>query len=179
MPIATINPATGETLREFDALNDTELETRLDHAAQAFQRWRSTPVADRAAVVSRAGAILEREKDRYGRLMTLEMGKTLKSAVEEAAKCALACRYYAEHASAFVAPEHVDGDEVVYQPIGAVLAIMPWNFPFWQVVRFAAPALCAGNVALLKHAANVPQCALAIEEIFRDAGFEEGVFQTL
>jgi succinate-semialdehyde dehydrogenase/glutarate-semialdehyde dehydrogenase len=179
MPIATINPATGETLREFDALSDTDLETRLDQAAQAFQRWRSTPVADRAAVVSRAGAILEREKDRYGRLMTLEMGKTLKSAVEEAAKCALACRYYAEHAGEFVAPEHVAGDEVIYQPLGVVLAIMPWNFPFWQVIRFAAPALCAGNVGLLKHASNVPQCALALEELFIEAGAPKGVFQTL
>ena len=179
MPIATINPATGETLRVFDALSDSDLDSRLERAVHAFQHWRITPVADRAAVVSRAGAILEREKDRYGRLMTLEMGKPLKAAVEEAAKCALACRYYAEHASAFMAPEHVAGDHVLYQPIGPVLAIMPWNFPFWQVVRFAAPALCAGNVGLLKHASNVPQCALALEEIFREAGAPEGVFQTL
>jgi succinate-semialdehyde dehydrogenase / glutarate-semialdehyde dehydrogenase len=179
MPIATINPATGETLRVFDALSDSDLDSRLERAVHAFQHWRITPVVDRAAVVSRAGAILEREKDRYGRLMTLEMGKPLKAAVEEAAKCALACRYYAEHASAFMAPEHVAGDDVLYQPIGPVLAIMPWNFPFWQVVRFAAPALCAGNVGLLKHASNVPQCALALEEIFREAGAPEGVFQTL
>jgi len=179
MPIATINPATGETLRVFDALSDSDLDSRLERAVHAFQHWRITPVADRAAVVSRAGAILEREKDRYGRLMTLEMGKPLKAAVEEAAKCALACRYYAEHASAFMAPEHVAGDDVLYQPIGPVLAIMPWNFPFWQVVRFAAPALCAGNVGLLKHASNVPQCALALEEIFSEAGAPAGVFQTL
>ena len=179
MPIATINPATGETLRVFDALSDSDLDSRLDRAVHAFQHWRITPVADRAAVVSRAGAILEREKDRYGRLMTLEMGKPLRAAVEEAAKCALACRYYAEHASAFMAPEHVAGDDVLYQPIGPVLAIMPWNFPFWQVVRFAAPALCAGNVGLLKHASNVPQCALALEEIFSEAGAPAGVFQTL
>jgi len=179
MPIATINPATGETLRVFDALSDSDLDSRLERAVHAFQHWRITPVADRAAVVSRAGAILEREKDRYGRLMTLEMGKPLKAAVEEAAKCALACRYYAEHASAFMAPEHVAGDDVLYQPIGPVLAIMPWNFPFWQVVRFAAPALCAGNVGLLKHASNVPQCALALEELFSEAGAPAGVFQTL
>jgi len=179
MPIATINPATGETLRVFDALSDSDLDSRLERAVHAFQHWRITPVADRAAVVSRAGAILEREKDRYGRLMTLEMGKPLRAAVEEAAKCALACRYYAEHASAFMAPEHVAGDDVLYQPIGPVLAIMPWNFPFWQVVRFAAPALCAGNVGLLKHASNVPQCALALEEIFSEAGAPAGVFQTL
>ena len=179
MPIATINPATGETLRVFDALSDSDLDSRLERAVHAFQHWRITPVADRAAVVSRAGAILEREKDRYGRLMTLEMGKPLNAAVKEAAKCALACRYYAEHASAFMAPEHVAGDDVLYQPIGPVLAIMPWNFPFWQVVRFAAPALCAGNVGLLKHASNVPQCALALEEIFSEAGAPPGVFQTL
>ena len=179
MPIATINPATGETLREFDALSDADLDTRLERAAQAFRRWRSTPVAERAAVVSRAGAILERERDRYGRLMTLEMGKPLKAAGEEAAKCALACRYYAEHASEFVAPDRIEGDEVLYQPLGVVLAIMPWNFPFWQVIRFAAPALCAGNVGVLKHASNVPQCALALEELFREAGAPAGVFQTL
>ena len=179
MPIATINPATGETVRSFDALSENEVAARLDRAARAFQQWRVTPVGDRAAVVARAGEILEQDKDRYGRLMTLEMGKPLKAAVEEAAKCALACRYYAEHASAFVAPKHVDGDEVHYQPLGAVLAVMPWNFPFWQVIRFAAPALCAGNVGILKHASNVPQCALAIEELFTKAGAPPGVFQTL
>jgi succinate-semialdehyde dehydrogenase/glutarate-semialdehyde dehydrogenase len=129
--------------------------------------------------VSRAGAILDREKERYGRLMTLEMGKPLKAGIEEAAKCALACRYYGEHASEFVAPDRVDGDEVLYQPLGVVLAIMPWNFPFWQVIRFAAPGLCAGNVGLLKHASNVPQCALALEELFREAGAPKGVFQTV
>jgi len=179
MPIATINPATGETVRTFDALSESDVADRLERAARAFQQWRVTPVSERAAVVARAGAILEKDKDRYGRLMTLEMGKPLKAAIEEAAKCALACRYYAEHASAFVAPLHVDGDEVQYQPLGAVLAIMPWNFPFWQVIRFAAPALCAGNVGILKHASNVPQCALALEELFTGAGAPPGVFQTL
>jgi succinate-semialdehyde dehydrogenase/glutarate-semialdehyde dehydrogenase len=179
MPIATTNPATGETLRRFDALSESELDARLDRAVAAYHRWRVTPVAERAAIVARAGEILDREKDRFGRLMTLEMGKTLKSAVEEAAKCALGCRYYAEHASAFVAPERVADDEVHYQPLGVVLAIMPWNFPFWQVVRFAAPALCAGNVGLLKHASNVPQCALALEQLFVDAGAPADVFQTL
>ncbi len=179
MPIATINPATGETIRTFDALSESNVAARLERAARAFQQWRVTPVSERAAVVARAGEILEKDKDRYGRLMTLEMGKPLKAAIEEAAKCALACRYYAEHASAFVAPLHVDGDEVQYQPLGAVLAIMPWNFPFWQVIRFAAPALCAGNVGILKHASNVPQCALALEELFTSAGAPPGVFQTL
>src|SRR5688572_17944935 len=179
MPIATINPATGETLRVFDALTDTEVDARLELGRAAFARWRLTPVAERARVVGAAGELLDRDRERFGRLMTLEMGKPLKAAVEEAAKCALACRYYAEHAAAFVAPERADGDEVLYQPIGLVLAVMPWNFPFWQVIRFAAPALCAGNVGVLKHASNVPQCALAIEELFRRAGFAEGVFQTL
>jgi len=179
MPIATINPATGETVRSFDALSENDVAARLERAARAFQQWRVTPVGERAAIVARAGEILEQDKDRYGRLMTLEMGKPLKAAVEEAAKCALACRYYAEHASAFVAPKHIDGDEVHYQPLGAVLAVMPWNFPFWQVIRFAAPALCAGNVGILKHASNVPQCALAIEELFTKAGAPPGVFQTL
>jgi succinate-semialdehyde dehydrogenase/glutarate-semialdehyde dehydrogenase len=179
MAIATINPATGETLRVFDALSVAELETRLERAAHAFHRWRLTPLAERASVVARAGAILDQHKDRFGRLMTLEMGKPLKAAVEEAAKCALACRYYAENASAFVAAQHVDRDEVHYQPLGVVLAIMPWNFPFWQVIRFAAPALCAGNVGLLKHASNVPQCALALEELFREAGAPAGAFQSL
>ena len=179
MPIATINPATGETLRTFDALNEYDVSARLDRAVQAFHQWRLTPVSDRAAVVARAGEILETNKDRFGKLMTLEMGKPLKAAVEEAAKCALACRYYAEHASAFIAPERVDGDEVHFQALGVVLAIMPWNFPFWQVVRFAAPALCAGNVGVLKHASNVPQCALALEQLFTDAGAPPGVFQTL
>jgi succinate-semialdehyde dehydrogenase/glutarate-semialdehyde dehydrogenase len=179
MPIATINPATGETLRTFDPVSETEVASRLDRAVHAFERWRVTPVADRAAVVRRAGEILETKKEQYGRLMTLEMGKPLKAAIEEAAKCALACRYYAQHASAFVAPDSVDGDEVLFQPLGAVLAIMPWNFPFWQVIRFAAPALCAGNVGVLKHASNVPQCALALEELFATAGAPPGVFQTL
>src|SRR6476661_4814207 len=179
MPIATTNPATGETVRTFDALSESDVAARLDRAARAVRQWRVTPVAERAGVVARAGDILEKDKDRYGRLMTLEMGKPLKAAVEEAAKCALACLYYAEHASAFIAPRHVDGDEVQYQPLGAVLAIMPWNFPFWQVIRFAAPALCAGNVGILKHASNVPQCALAIEELFTNAGAPPGVFQTL
>src|SRR5687768_13519078 len=179
MPIATINPATGETLRVFDALTDTEVDARLELGRAAFARWRLTPVAERARVVGAAGEALDRDKERFGRLMTLEMGKPLKAAIEEAAKCALACRYYADHASAFVSPERVDDGEVRYDPLGTVLAVMPWNFPFWQVIRFAAPALCAGNVGLLKHASNVPQCALELEQLFTDAGAPPGVFQTL
>jgi len=186
MPIASVNPATGETLRTFDPLPDAELDARLALAAHAFRSWRRVPVAERAAIVARAGELLERDKERFGALMTLEMGKPIRAAIEEAAKCASGCRYYAEHAAEFLAPAPVPGTEqsggdeyVAYEPLGVVLAIMPWNFPFWQVVRFAAPALAAGNVGLLKHASNVPQCALALEQLFRDAGAPEGVFQAL
>src|SRR5689334_23470213 len=183
MAIQTVNPATGEQLREFVPLTAGDIEAKLARADEARHRWARVPIAERAAVVRRAGDLLEERKERYGRLMTLEMGKTYKSAVEESAKCAMGCRYYADHAESFLADELVDtkGETgyIAFQPIGAVLAIMPWNFPFWQVIRFAAPALCAGNVGVLKHASNVPQCALALEELFRDAGAPEGVFQTL
>ncbi|HEX3160885.1 MAG TPA: NAD-dependent succinate-semialdehyde dehydrogenase [Gemmatimonadaceae bacterium] len=184
MPISSINPATGQTVREFEPITDAELEQRVAAAAMEFQAWRRTPLDERRRVVRRAGELLEAGKERYGRLMTLEMGKPLAAAVQEAEKCALACRWYAEHAPALLAPEIVTDDatecgEVRFQPLGAVLAVMPWNFPFWQVIRFAAPALVAGNVGLLKHASNVPQCALALEELFRTAGAPDGVFQTL
>ncbi len=183
MPIATINPATGETLRSFTPLTPAELETRLARAAEAYRRHRRTPVAERARLMLKAAEILEQEKEAFGRLMVTEMGKPLKAGIEEAAKSAWGCRYYAENAARFLADEVVETTAsrsfVSYQPIGPILAIMPWNFPFWQVFRFAAPALMSGNVGLLKHASNVPQCALAIEEIFRRAGFAEGVFQTL
>ena len=184
MPIATVNPATGETVETYTAHDEAEVERRLAAASEAFRHWRTVPVAERARCVARAGEILERDKESYGRLMTLEMGKTLRAAIEEAAKCAVACRFYAEHAERFLASEVVrDDDEergvVAFQPLGAVLAVMPWNFPFWQVIRFAAPALCAGNVGLLKHASNVPRSALALEELFRQAGAPGGVFQTL
>ena len=183
MAIASINPATGERLRTFDALTSDQIEDTVARAAAARSRWAHAPLAERTAVVARAGAILESEKVAFGRLMTTEMGKTLTSAIEEAAKCALGCRYYAEHAQAFLDAEPVDvsGERayIAFQPLGIVLAIMPWNFPFWQVIRFAAPALCAGNVGLLKHASNVPQCALALEDLFRRAGAPDGVFQTL
>jgi succinate-semialdehyde dehydrogenase / glutarate-semialdehyde dehydrogenase len=183
MTIATINPATGQTVRTFTPLSDRELEARLQCAAAAYQRQRRTPMAERTRTLARAAEILEAEKEQLGRLMVLEMGKTMKAAVEEAAKCAWGCRYYAENAARFLADEEVATGTartfIAYQPIGPILAIMPWNFPFWQVFRFAAPALAAGNVGLLKHASNVPQCALAIEDIFRRAGFAEGCFQTL
>jgi succinate-semialdehyde dehydrogenase/glutarate-semialdehyde dehydrogenase len=183
MTIASINPATGQIIRTFTPLTEPELDARIQCAADAYRRYRRTPLAERIRVLVRAAEILEAEKEKFGRLMVTEMGKTLKAAVEEAAKCAWGCRYYAEHAERLLADEIVETSAtrsfVTYQPIGPILAIMPWNFPFWQVFRFAAPALAAGNVGLLKHASNVPQCALAIQEIFRRAGLPEGCFQTL
>ncbi|HEX6967195.1 MAG TPA: NADP-dependent succinic semialdehyde dehydrogenase [Gemmatimonadaceae bacterium] len=183
MTIASIDPATGETLKTFQPLTDAEIEARLARAADTFRTYRRTSFEQRAAWMLRAAELLEREKDELGRLMTLEMGKPIDAAKAEAAKCALACRYYAEHARRFLANEDVATNAtrsyVAYQPLGVVLAVMPWNFPFWQVFRFAAPALMAGNVGILKHASNVPQCALAIESIIRRAGFPEGAFQTL
>lgn len=183
MGIATINPATGETLKTFEPLNDEAIETKLALAQQRFEQYRKTPMSQRAEWLNKAADILERDKVSFGKIMTTEMGKTLKSAIAEAEKCALVCRYYAKHAAEFLAdvPASTDATKsfVRYQPLGIVLAVMPWNFPFWQVFRFAAPALMAGNVGLLKHASNVPQCALAIEDIFSQAGFPEGAFQTL
>src|SRR5919112_1148163 len=183
MTIATVNPATGQALRTFSPLSEPELDARLQCAADAFRRFRRTPVADRTRLLARAAEILEADKEKFGRVMVLEMGKTLKAAIEEAEKCAWGCRYYAEQAERFLADELVETSAsrsfVSFQPLGPILAIMPWNFPFWQVFRFAAPALAAGNVGLLKHASNVPQCALAIQDIFRRAGFPEGCFQTL
>ena len=183
MAIATTNPATGEVLKIFQPLTATELEQKLQLAVSAFREHRRTSFADRAARMMRVAEILEKEKDECARLMTLEMGKPLKAAVAEALKCATGCRYYAENAERFLADEIVETGVkrsfIRYLPIGPILAIMPWNFPFWQVFRFLAPALMAGNVGLLKHASNVPQCALKIEEIVRRAGFAEGVFQTL
>ena len=181
--IATVNPATGEVVRRFEPLNDREIEDKLACADRAYQSYRRTGFADRARWLTRAAEILEADRDRLGRLMTLEMGKPITAARAEAAKCALACRYYVEHGERLLADETVDMGAgracIKYQPIGAVLAIMPWNFPFWQVFRFAAPALMAGNVGLLKHASNVPQCALEIEAVIRQAGFPSDVFQTL
>jgi succinate-semialdehyde dehydrogenase / glutarate-semialdehyde dehydrogenase len=183
VPIASANPVTGKTVKTFEPLTAAQLEARLQCAADAYRRHRGTPFAERARHMLRAAEILESEKESLGRTMVSEMGKTLKSAVDEVVKSAWGCRYYAEHAERFLADEVIatsaSRSVVLYQPIGPVLAIMPWNFPFWQVYRFAAPALMAGNVGLLKHASNVPQCALAIEDIFRRAGFAEGVFQTL
>jgi len=181
--VASVSPFTGELLREFEQHSDDAVESKIALAAAAFREYRKVPFAQRAAWMLRAAEILQSEKEKFGRMMTQEMGKTLKSAVQEAEKSALGCRYYAENAERFLADEEATTSAsrsfVRYQPIGPVLAVMPWNFPFWQVFRFAAPALMAGNVGLLKHASNVPQCALAIEDIFRRAGFPEGAFQTL
>jgi succinate-semialdehyde dehydrogenase/glutarate-semialdehyde dehydrogenase len=181
--IASINPATGQTVRTFDSLTDGELEERLARADAAYQCFRHSDAGGRAQRLHDAARILEQEQDRLGRIMTLEMGKPIAAARAEAAKCALACRYYAEHGRQFLADEAIAGgpagSHLRYQPIGALLGVMPWNFPFWQVFRFAAPALMAGNVGLLKHASNVPQCALEIERIIRRAGFPDDVFQTL
>jgi len=183
MPIATVNPATGGTLKTFEPATDQEIDAALTRAVKAFRDHRLLPFAERAALMTRAAGILEADKKELGRLMTVEMGKPIGAGVAEAEKCALACRYYAERAESFLADENVvvkDGTAwIAFQPIGVVLAVMPWNFPFWQVFRFAAPALMAGNVGILKHASNVPQCALAIEDVFKRAGFAEGVFQTL
>lgn len=183
MAIATINPATGELLTSFEPLTDAEITAKVDLAETAFKQYRYTSFAERANWLQQAAAILEQEKADFAKIMTLEMGKPYKAAIAEVEKCALVCRYYAENAESFLAdvPVKTDANEsfVRYQPLGVILAVMPWNFPFWQVFRFAAPALMAGNVGLLKHASNVPQCALAIEDILRRAGFPEGVFQTL
>jgi succinate-semialdehyde dehydrogenase/glutarate-semialdehyde dehydrogenase len=183
MAIATTNPTTGEVLKNFVPLTAAQIEQKLQLAVTAYDQHRRSSFADRTGKMMRAAEILEQEKDECAHLMTLEMGKPIKAAVAETLKCAVGCRYYAENAEKFLADEIVETGAkrsfIRYRPIGPILAVMPWNFPFWQVFRFAAPALMAGNVGLLKHASNVPQCALKIEDIIRRAGFAEGVFQTL
>jgi succinate-semialdehyde dehydrogenase/glutarate-semialdehyde dehydrogenase len=186
MAIATINPATGETIKTFAPYSDDEVDARIARAAATFRTYRLTTFADRATRMHAAAQILVDESDDIARIMTSEMGKTVAAARAEAQKCARACRFYADHAERYLADEPADAAAVgatrayaTYQPIGVVLAVMPWNFPLWQVIRFAAPALMAGNVGLLKHASNVPQTALFLEDVFRRAGFPEGAFQTL
>ncbi|HEY2712056.1 MAG TPA: NAD-dependent succinate-semialdehyde dehydrogenase [Chthoniobacterales bacterium] len=183
MAIASINPVTGETLREFEALTGNELEERLAAAERAFDSYRRTSAGTRAGILLAAADLLERETDKHARAITLEMGKPISAARDEIRKCTTACRYYAENGARFLEEEIIQTaaacSSVLWQPLGPILAIMPWNFPFWQVFRFAVPALMAGNVGLLKHAANVPQCALAIEDIWRRAGAPPGTFQTL
>ena len=186
MAIATINPATGETLKTFTAMSDAEVDARLAQAAETFAQYRLTTFTQRAEWMRASASVLDHDCEEIARLMTTEMGKTLAAARAEVQKCAKGCRYYAEHAEALLADEPADSKAVGatsayarYLPLGPVIAVMPWNFPLWQVVRFAAPALMAGNVGLLKHASNVPQTALALEDVFRRGGFPEGAFQTL
>lgn len=182
MTIASVNPATGETLETFEAYGEARVSEILARAAATFPRFRQSPFADRAAAMQRVAEMLETNAERYGRILTLEMGKTLKSAIAEVKKCALACGFYAENAERLLADEEArtsaSRSYVTYQPLGVILGVMPWNFPFWQVFRFAAPTVMAGNVIVIKHASNVPRSALTIEEIFREA-FGEGVVQTL
>ena len=183
MGIATINPATGETIQTFEGLSDAAIARAIDMAQHSFEQYRRTSLAQRATWLHAAASLLVDERELFAKTMTVEMGKPIAAAVAEVEKCAAVCRYYADHAEQFLAPVTIETDAshsyVMYQPLGVVLAVMPWNFPFWQVFRFAAPALMAGNVALLKHASNVPQSALAIADIFKRAGFPDGVFQTL
>ncbi|GAB3811002.1 NAD-dependent succinate-semialdehyde dehydrogenase [Pontibacter rugosus] len=183
MAIETLNPATGELIKKFEAHTAEEVKHKIDLAEEAFQSWRNSSFEERAKHMEKQADILENEAEKYGRIISLEMGKPLKSAIAEVKKCATVCRYYAENAASFMADEEIASGAsrslISYEPLGVVLAIMPWNFPFWQVYRFLAPALMAGNVGLLKHASNVPQCALAIEEIVRHAGFPDNVFQSL
>lgn len=183
MGIATINPATGELIQTFEPMGDEAIAQAIAQAQATFEQYRHTSFSQRADWMQRAAQILIDRRQEFGRIMTLEMGKPLAAAIAEVEKSAAVCRFYAENAAQFLADVAVETDAshsfVKYQPLGPVLAVMPWNFPFWQVFRFAAPALMAGNVGLLKHASNVPQCALAIEEVFQQAGFPSGAFQTL
>lgn len=178
--ITSINPATGQVLRRYEADSEEQVQQKLALAWRAFLSWREKPLSERAQLMLRVAEVLDKSTTDFARTVTLEMGKPIRSAAQEIDKCARACRYYAEHAEGFLRDEKGPGQSFVrYQPLGPVLAVMPWNFPFWQVFRFAAPALMAGNVGLLKHASNVPGCALAIQKAFESAGFPEGAFQTL
>jgi succinate-semialdehyde dehydrogenase / glutarate-semialdehyde dehydrogenase len=183
MSIATVNPTTGQVVQTFQPLTDREIEVRLARSQATFLQYRQTAWTQRSQWLKTAADLLLAEKVALAHLMTLEMGKTLKSAIAEVEKCALVCHFYADHGAEFLADEPVASDAshsyLRYQPLGAILAVMPWNFPCWQVFRFAAPALMAGNVGLLKHASNVPQTALAIESLLQRAGFPVGAFQTL
>lgn len=179
MPIATVNPATGHTVRSYAAHSEQEIERRVHLAHSATTPWRATPLATRAAMLVALADLIDSEREPLAATMTLEMGKLLRAARDELDKCSRTCRWYAENAEHLLTPRVLADGLVRYDPMGIVLAVMPWNFPFWQVIRFAAPAVVAGNVALLKHASNVPQCALALEDLFARAGAPQGVFQAL
>jgi len=183
MSFTVINPATGEQITEIPAWNDVQVEEAITQVAAVTPQWAATPMADRASLMKQAAQVIRDNVDHYAAIITQEMGKLFAEARGEIEKCAWVCDYYADNAATFLQDEPIESDGsksyVAYLPIGTVLAVMPWNFPFWQVFRFAAPALMAGNTGLLKHASNVPQCALAIEEIFNKAGFPAGVFRTL
>ena len=183
MRIESINPATGEVIETFEPFTSTQIDETLTRAHAAYRQWRTTPFAGRSALMRRVAELLRAQKAELGRIATIEMGKTITEAQAEVEKCAWNCDYYAEHAEAFLSPEPVETNAaesyVEFTPIGVVLAIMPWNFPYWQVIRFAAPALMAGNAAVLKHASNVSRCALEIERIFREAGAPDGLFSTI
>ncbi len=183
MAYETVNPATGEKIKTFEGLSDADMKMAIEKADETFHSWKKTSFSKRAELLKKVGELLRERKEKLGKLMTLEMGKPIKDGVSEAEKCAWVCDFYAEKAEEFLSEEPVESDAsesfLAYNPLGVVLAVMPWNFPFWQVFRFAAPATMAGNTALLKHASNVPQCAMAIEKLFKDAGYPAGVFQTL
>ncbi|MFP4292854.1 MAG: NAD-dependent succinate-semialdehyde dehydrogenase [Cyclobacteriaceae bacterium] len=179
----SINPLTNEVIRDFEEHSDVQIENALQRADATYYQWRKTSFEEREKLMHAAADVLRKNKEKYAQTMTDEMGKTKKEAIAEVEKCALCCDYYAENAAKFLADEPLEIDQgeayIAYNPIGTVLAVMPWNFPYWQVIRFAAPNLMAGNVGILKHASNVPQCALVLEEVFREAGFPEGCFQSL
>ena len=179
----SINPTTGEVIRRYPEPSAEEGAKLIEQSHQVFLRWRTEALEVRSRLMSGLAALLRSKADRLGHLMALEMGKALREGRAEIEKCAWVCDYYSENAEEFLRPEHIETDArksyVAFCPIGVVLAVMPWNFPFWQVFRFAAPALMAGNVGVLKHASNVPGCAVAIEELFLEAGFPEGAFRTL
>jgi len=183
MTFQSINPHNNEILANFDTWDEHQLRQTLQAVDATNSKWQTTPLATRCELMRRVAACLRFDKDRLARIITLEMGKLLSEAQAEIEKCAIGCEYYADQGPGFLQQEMIQTDAgksyVCYQPIGTVLAVMPWNFPFWQVFRFAAPALIAGNTAVLKHASNVPQCALAIEQLFKDAGFPDNVFRTL
>lgn len=183
MTVEAVNPATGRKIKSYEQLDRQGVKERIEQADERFRSWRRTSFAERAKLMNKAAEVLEKNKEEYARLMTREMGKVITEARSEVEKCAWVCRYYAEHAEDFLKDEYIETDAsksyVTHQPLGVVLAVMPWNFPLWQVFRFAAPNLMAGNVGLLKHASNVPGCAQAIEDVFRKAGFPDHVFTNL